>query len=59
MVGKQFGSSFMKKFASGKTVVMAFPKGQKPTRFRFKGNIRLGFRRNKVVEIVKFTRRSK
>lgn len=29
-------------------------KGEKPTRFRFKGNIRLGFRGMKVVEITKF-----
>jgi hypothetical protein len=29
-------------------------KGVKPTRFRFKDNIRLGFRNNKVVEIAKF-----
>ena len=40
-------------------VVMAFPRGKKPTRFRFKGDIRLGFRRNQVVEIVKFKRRKK
>ncbi len=30
--------------------------GKKPTRFRFRGNIRLGFRRNQVVEITKFKR---
>lgn len=29
-------------------------KGKKPTRFRFKDNIRLGFRNNKVVEVAKF-----
>jgi len=29
-------------------------KGVKPTRFRFKNNIRLGFRGNKVVEVTKF-----
>jgi len=29
-------------------------KGKKPTRFRFKGKLRLGFRRNQVVEITKF-----
>jgi len=33
---------------------MKHPRGKKPTRFGFKGNIRLGFRGNKVVEIVKF-----
>lgn len=33
--------------------VMKTP-GKKPTRFRFVGNIRLGFRRNEVVEITKF-----
>ncbi len=29
-------------------------RGKKPTRFRFKGKIRLGFRRNEVVEITQF-----
>jgi len=29
-------------------------KGVKPTRFRFKDDIRLGFRNNKVVEVTKF-----
>ncbi len=29
-------------------------KGVKPTRFRFKNSIRLGFRGNKVVEVTKF-----
>ncbi len=29
-------------------------KGIKPSRFRFKDNIRLGFKNNRVVEIVKF-----
>ena len=29
-------------------------KGKKPTRFRFKGEIRLGFKNNVVVEITKF-----
>ncbi len=29
-------------------------KGKKPTRFRFKGKIRLGFRNSKVVEVTKF-----
>jgi len=29
-------------------------KGKKPTRFRFKDNIRLGFRNNVVVEVAKF-----
>lgn len=36
-------------------VVMKAPPGKKPTRFRFVGDIRLGFRGKKeVVEIVKF-----
>ncbi len=35
-------------------VVMKAPPGKKPTRFRFVKNIRLGFRRNEVVEITKF-----
>lgn len=35
------------------TLIQAQP-GKKPTRFRFKGNLRLGFRRNEVVEIVRF-----
>ena len=35
-------------------VLMPAPSGKKPTRFRFKGNIRIGFRKNEVVEIVKF-----
>ncbi len=34
--------------------VVFVKKGKKPTRFRFKDNIRLGFRRNEVVEITKF-----
>lgn len=36
-------------------------KGVKPTRFRFKDNIRLGFRNNRVVEVTKFkeTKRGK
>ena len=29
-------------------------KGEKPTRFRFKGKTRLGFKNNKVVEVTKF-----
>ena len=29
-------------------------KGVKPSRFRFKDNIRLGFRNNRVVEVTKF-----
>ena len=29
-------------------------KGKKPTRFRFKGNIRLGFKNNVVVEVTRF-----
>ncbi|KKL85337.1 hypothetical protein LCGC14_1955790, partial [marine sediment metagenome] len=29
-------------------------KGVKPTRFRFKEDIRLGFRNNRVVEVTKF-----
>ncbi len=36
-----------------KTIMPAM-KNKKPTRFRFKGNLRLGFRRNQIVEIVKF-----
>ena len=35
-------------------VIMKAPPGKKPTRFRFVGNIRLGFRNNQVVEITKF-----
>lgn len=36
-------------------VVMAAPRGKKPTRFIFRGNIRIGFKgRKEVVEIVKF-----
>ncbi len=31
----------------------------KPTRFRFKGNIRLGFRNNVVVEVAKFKKRKR
>lgn len=35
--------------------IMKAPPGKKPTRFRFVGNIRLGFRGKKmVVEITKF-----
>lgn len=45
-------------------VIIPAPPGKKPTRFRFKGKLRIGFRRNKVVEIVRFkekknTRRKK
>lgn len=36
-----------------KTLVPARP-GKKPTRFRFKGNIRLGFKGKEIVEITKF-----
>lgn len=35
-------------------IIMRAKPGMKPTRFRFVGDIRLGFRRNKVVEITKF-----
>ena len=35
-----------------KTIFKA--KGKKPTRFRFKGKLRLGFKNSKVVEITKF-----
>ncbi len=35
-------------------VVIKAPPGKKPTRFRFVGNVRLGFRNNKIVEITKF-----
>ena len=37
-----------------KVEVIFKEKGVKPTRFRFKDNIRLGFRNNKVVEVAKF-----
>lgn len=37
-------------------VVLRASAGMKPTRFRFKENIRLGFRGRKVVEVVKFRR---
>jgi len=37
-------------------VVKKAPPGKKPTRFRFVGDFRLGFRNNKVVEITKFKR---
>ena len=37
-----------------KVKVIFKEKGVKPTRFRFKDNIRLGFRNNKVVEVAKF-----
>lgn len=40
-------------------VVMKAPAGKKPTRFRFVGDIRLGFRRGKVVEVTKFKERKK
>ena len=40
-----------------RTVIKKAPKGEKPTRWRFKGKQRLGFRNNKVVEIVKFNQR--
>ena len=45
-----------KKF--GREVIKKAPKGKKPTRFRFKGRTRLGFRNNKVVEIIKFSPRT-
>ena len=35
-------------------VIMKAKPGMKPTRFRFEGNRRLGFKGKKVVEIVKF-----
>lgn len=36
-------------------VIMRHPSGKKPTRFRFVGNLRMGFRgKNKIVEITKF-----
>lgn len=34
-------------------------KGKKPTRFRFKGDIRLGFRNDEVVEVTKFKKMAK
>ncbi|KKN08058.1 hypothetical protein LCGC14_1060570 [marine sediment metagenome] len=37
-----------------KEKVVFVKKGKKPTRFRFKDNIRLGFIKNEVVEITKF-----
>lgn len=37
-----------------KVKVVFKKKGKKPTRFRFKDDIRLGFRRNEVVEVTKF-----
>jgi len=40
-------------------VLIKAKKGMKPTRFRFKDNIRLGFRNNKVVEAVEFKERKK
>lgn len=36
-----------------KTLYKDFSKG-KPTKYRFKGKKRLGFRRNKVVEVTEF-----
>lgn len=40
-------------------IIMKHPRGMKPMRFRFKGNIRLGFRNNEVVEIIKFKEKKK
>ena len=42
-------------------IIMKPLKGMKPTKFRFVKNIRLGFKGNEVIEIVKFeeTRRKK
>ena len=37
-----------------KEAVVFKVKGKKPTRFRFKDKIRLGFRNNVVVEVTKF-----
>ncbi len=34
-------------------------RGKKPTRFRFKNNIRLGFRNNQGVEVTKFKETSR
>ena len=45
------------KSSQSRTLIKRAPKGKKPTRFRFKGNRRLGFRNNKVVEIVRFNQR--
>lgn len=36
---------------------MSAPPRKKPTRFRFKGNFRIGFRGNEVVEIVRFKKK--
>ena len=38
-------------------VIMSAHANKKATRFRFKGNLRIGFRRNQVVEIVKFKKK--
>ena len=38
---------------------MKAPPGKKPTRFRFIGDIRLGFRNNKDVEIKKLKTKNK
>lgn len=38
---------------------IVFRKRLKPTRFKFVGNIRLGFRNNDVVEVAKFRRRKR
>ena len=40
-------------------VVIKAPKGKKPTRFRFKGKVRIGFRKNEVVEVVQFKEKKK
>ena len=37
-----------------KKVKTVFKSKLKPLRFRFKGNIRLGFRGNKIVEVAKY-----
>ncbi len=51
-------SPVMKPQMKIKKVIKKAPKGKKPTRYRFKGSRRLGFRNNKVVEIVQFKSRN-
>jgi len=42
-----------------KVKIVFAKKGKKPTRFRFKDDIRLGFIKNEVVEVTKFKEISK
>lgn len=39
-------------------IILRHPPKKKPTSFRFKGNIRLGFRSGEVVEIAKFKKKT-